>query len=281
LAPARAYAGAVANGARTEGEDVAREVGLNLLEISSTYERRVIRPEAGPAALAIVGLVARQRRLLRGAYLLADAEQRLEASILLRTMLEFLIRQTWLQADPELNYTLWVLDDLEARLRIDREIRKQARDEHGQALEVMEPVMRSLYEKSLDEMRRQVEALRQRLGLERNPRYPNLREQAQAVGLSFSYSLAYRFDSLSAAHPSAMAVEQLFARHPQGVRVLADPPPERGYADPYSVGAFILREALGHAAEQISELALEGIEELGARLDAVRPGGDLAAPPHD
>ena len=269
------------SGPQTEGEQVAREVGLALLEISSTYERRVIRPQAGPATLAIVGLVARQRRFLRGAYLLADAGQRLEASILLRAMLEFLIRQTWLQSNPELNYTLWVLDDLEARLRIDREIREQSEDEHGQALEVMEPGTRSLYEDSLADARRQIDALHQRLGLDRTPRYPNLREQAQAVGLSFSYSLAYRFDSLSAAHPSAMAVEQLFAQHPQGVRVLADPPPERGYADPYSVGAFILREALGHAAEQIPELALEGLDELSARLDAVRPGGDLAAPSHD
>jgi hypothetical protein len=102
------------------------------------------------------------------------------------------------------------------------------------------------------------------------------------VGLGFSYSLAYRFDSLSAAHPSAMAVEQLFAPHPQGVRVLADPPPERGYADPYGVGAFILRDALRHAAEQIPELVLDGFDDVAARLDQVRPQPtEQAAPPDE
>jgi hypothetical protein len=87
----------MANGAHTEAGAVARDCGLQLLEISSTYERRVIRPETGPVTLAIVGLVARQRRLLRGAYLLADADQQLQAAILVRAMLEFFIRQLWLQ----------------------------------------------------------------------------------------------------------------------------------------------------------------------------------------
>jgi len=93
--------------------------------------------------LAIVGLVARQRRLLRGAYLLADADQRLEAAILVRAMLEFLVRQLWLQTNPELNYVLWAIADLRARLRIDRELREQAADEHEEALEVMQPAIRA------------------------------------------------------------------------------------------------------------------------------------------
>lgn len=259
------------NGVRTDHETIARECGLRLLEISSTYERRVVAPEAGPATLAIVGLVARQRRFLRAAYLLADADQRLEAAILLRAMLEFLIRQFWLQTNPELNHVLWAIDDLRARLRIDRELREQAAADHEEALEVMQSEMRGQYERSLQEMRDQLEALRLRLGLEQAPSYPNLREQAEAVGLGFSYTLAYRFDSLSAAHPSAMAVEQLLEQHPEGVRVRPDPPPERGYADPYGVGAFILRDALSHAAEQIPELQLEGFDEVAAHLEQARP----------
>jgi hypothetical protein len=255
----------VPNGTHTEAEAVARECGLRLLELSTIYERGVVRHEAGPATLAIVGLVARQRRLLRGGYLLADSGQRLEASILLRTMLEFLIRQLWLQSDPPLNYVLWALDDLRARLRIDREVRGQAPEAHGEALAVLEPEMREEYERSLEEMHSELDRLRERLGLERVPAYPNLREQAEAVGLGFSYSLAYRFDSLGAAHPSAMAVEQLFEPHPEGVRVLPEPPPERGYADPYGVGAFILRDALAHAAEQVPELRLAGEQRSAMR----------------
>ncbi len=185
------------------------------------------------------------------------------------------------QTNPELNYVLWAIADLRARLRIDRELREQAADEHEEALEVMQPAIRAQYERSLEEMRDQLEALRQRLELDEAPRYPNLREQAEAVGLGFSYSLAYRFNSLSAAHPSAMAVEQLPEQHPEGVRVRPDPPPESGYADPYGVGAFILRDALSHAAEQIPELRLEGFDAVVARLEEARPGPEEHAAPPD
>jgi hypothetical protein len=262
----------VLNGPRTDGETIARECGLRLLELSTIYERGVVRHEAGPETLGIVGLVARQRRLLRGAFMLADAGQRLEASILLRAMLEFLIRQLWLQANPAVNYRLWAIDDLVARLRIDREIRELAPEAHGDALQVMRPETRLEYERALQRMQEELEGLREQAGFELAPRYPNLREQAEAVGLGFSYSLAYRFDSLSAAHPSAMAVEQLFEPHPEGVRVLPEPPPERGYAEPYGVGALILRDALAHAAEQIPELRVDGLDEVAAELERVRPG---------
>ncbi len=255
------------NGAHTEPERVARDCGLRLLELSTIYESMVVRREAGPATLAIVGFVGRQRRLLRGAYLLADAEQRLEASILLRAMVEFLIRQHWMQSNPQRNYVLWMIDDLRARLRIDCEVRKAAPEAHG----VIEPAMREQYERSLEEMQGELERLRQQLGLEKAPSYPNLREQAEAVGLRFAYSLAYRFDSLNAAHPSAMAVEQLFEQHPEGVRVLPGPPPERGYADPYGVGAVILRDALVHVSEQVPELRLDGFDEVAARMDEILP----------
>ena len=38
---------------------------------------------------------------------------------------------------------LWAIDDLHARLRIDGELREQAAHEHEEALEVMQPGMRS------------------------------------------------------------------------------------------------------------------------------------------
>lgn len=61
--------------------------------------------------------------------------------------------------------------------------------------------------------------------------------------------------------------------------MLADPPGERGYADPYGVGAFILRDALAHGGEQIPELALDGFDEVTA-LEVVRAGAaEQAAPP--
>jgi hypothetical protein len=160
----------VPNGARTPEETLARHCGLQLLELSGLYERGIVRYEAGHETLAIAGLVGRQRRLLRAAYLLADVDQRLEASIMLRAMLEFLIRQRWLQLDPGLHYVLWVIEDLKARLRIDREVREQDRAAHEDAIEIMQPEIREPYERELDRMRNELDGLRQRLGLDRPPR---------------------------------------------------------------------------------------------------------------
>jgi hypothetical protein len=272
-----------AEGARPANEELARACGLRLLDLSGIYERGVVRYEAGHETLAIAGLVARQRRLLRAAYLLADSDQRLEASIMLRAMLEFLIRQKWLELSPGLHYVLWAIDDLNARLRIDREIREQDPGAHEGAIEIMQPEIRDQYERELARMRAEFEQLQERLGLDRAPRYPNLREQATAVGLGFSYSLAYRFDSQSAAHPSAMAIEQLFEDRPDlgGIRLLPEPPPERGYADPYGVGAFILRDALASAAALVPELQLAGFDEVAAQLDELHPQVDEQAAPPD
>lgn len=270
-----------ADDVRPANEELARACGLRLLDLSGIYERGVVRYEAGHETLAIAGLVARQRRLLRAAYLLADSGQRLEASIMLRAMLEFLIRQKWLELSPGLHYVLWAIDDLNARLRIDREIREQDPDAQEGAIEIMQPEIRDQYEQELGRMRAQLEQLQERLGLDRAPRYPNLREQAGAVGLGFSYSLAYRFDSQSAAHPSAMAIEQLFEDRADlgGIRLLPEPPPERGYADPYGVGAFILRDALASAAALVPELQLAGFDEVAAQLDELHPQADEQAGP--
>jgi hypothetical protein len=263
----------VPNGARTAEEEIARECGFRLLELSGIYERGVVRYEAGHETLAIAGFVARQRRLLRAAYLLADADQRLEAAIMLRAMLEFLIRQRWLTLNPGLHYTLWVIDNLKARLRVDREVREQDRAAHEAAIEVMQPEIRDEYEGELERMRDQLVQLQEHLGLEEPPPYPRLREQAIAVELGFSYSLAYRFDSQSAAHPSAMAIEQPFQDRPNlgGIQLLPDPPPGRAYADPYVVGAVILRDALASAGALIPELQVAGLDEVEARLDEIRP----------
>lgn len=261
------------NEVRTEREELARECGLQLLDLSGIYERGVIGYEAGPQTLSIAGLVARQRRLLRAAYLLADSGQRLEAAIMLRSMFEFLVRQQWLTLNPELHHFLWVIEDLEARLRVDREVREQdPAAAHEEAIEVMEPEMRQLYVDELERMRAELARLQEHLGLEERPSYPSLRKQAIAVDLGLSYSLAYRFDSQTAAHPTAMGIEQLMQDRPDlgGVQLLADPPPGRGYADPYSVPAVILNDALTAAAGVIPELQLAGIEDVQAKLNELR-----------
>lgn len=235
--------------------------------MSGIYESGVVGYRAPHATLVIAGLVARQRRLLKAAYLLADHGHRLEASIIQRSMLEFLIVQKWLALDPHTHFLLWAANDLRARLRIDREMREQVPDEHREA--ILRPEVGEGYEQSLEQMEVQLEQAREELGVERLPQLPALRDMADAVDLGVTYSMAYRFDSQSAAHPSPLAIEQLMQDRPElgGIRLLAEPPPERSRPDPYAVCAVILREALSGAADVVPELRLDGFDEVVARLE--------------
>lgn len=263
-------------GPHTEQERIARECGLRLLEISEIYERCVIEYGAGHATLAIVGLVARQRRLLRAAYLLADADQRLEASVFIRAMQEFLIRQKWLQLDPELHHVLWSLEDFRLRLKIDEEITAWAKSEGVALAPILKPEVRDEYERQRGWLQKQLTKISDERGLPKAPSYPGLQQQANDVKLGLVYSLAYRFDSQTAAHPSALAIEQLLRDRPDlgGVEVLADPPVERTYADPYATGAFILRDAFASAATHIPEVELDGFDDVAQRLEEITPTPD-------
>lgn len=266
------------DGPRTPDQEAARRCGFDLLDLSLIYERGVVRDEAGFGTVAIAGLVARTRRLLRATYVLADEGCALEAAILLRSMVEFLIRQRWLQLSPRLNHVLWAAEDLKARLRMDEEIRGLLPEGHAEAVKIMEPEIREQYRRSLDEMRQQLAQAQAELGLQRAPRFPKLWEQARDAGAQLAYSLAYRYDSHAAAHPSAMAIEQLMEAAPGGVRLLPAPAAGRAYADPYPVGAFLLNDALKAAGEQIPELVIRGREEVEQRLLALVPR-DADPPP--
>jgi Family of unknown function (DUF5677) len=248
-----------------------RECGLELLALSTVYERPVVGDEAGVETLAMVGLVARMRRLLRASYRLADAGEVLEASILNRAMMEYLFTLRWLQVDPELHYVLWATADLKARLTIDREVREQAEEQHAEAVELMEPNVRDQYEQALRKMQAQIDEARERLA-GRTLRLPSFEQRAREAELPFAYSLAYRYDSITGAHPTPHAIEQLMVQHPRGIAILPEPPPERGYADAYGVAAHVLLDALNSAADKIPELRLgEGLEAVKRRLMDLAP----------
>lgn len=250
-----------------------RECGFELLALSTVYERPVVGDEAGVETLAMVGLVARMRRLLRSSYRLADAGEVLEASILNRAMMEYLFTLRWLQVDPELHYVLWAAADLKARLTIEREVRQQAEDEHAEAVELMEPDVREQYELALDKMQAQIEEAKERLA-GRPLRLPSFEQRAREAELPFAYSLAYRYDSITGAHPTPHAIEQLMVQHPRGIAILPEPPPERGYADAYGVAAHVLLDALNSAADRIPELRLgEGLDAVQGRLMELAPQG--------
>ena len=64
-----------------------------------------------------------------------------------------------------------------------------------------------------------------------------------------------------------------------GIRLLPEPANARqGVADPYSVCAFILRDALASAAALIPELELEGFDAVAGRLDTLRQPSAAGVP---
>jgi hypothetical protein len=84
-------------------------------------------------------------------------------------------------------------------------------------------------------------------------------------------------DSHSAAHPSALALENLLRQLPDGgVEVLPEPKPENRL-DAYSTGAIYLREALMMASEMIPQLQIDGIEEVAGGF--ARDGTPRASAP--
>jgi hypothetical protein len=259
-----------------EDQQALRGCGFELLELSGIYDGAFFPDGAGPEARSIAGLVARQRRLLRAAYTLRDNDLRLEAQIIHRTMLEFSIRQRWLQLDAQLNYLLWAIDDVEERFRLHRQVREQAQQQEGQAFDVMAPQTITSLECFLEELRAKLAEIQQERGLERAPSYPDSKRQADVVGLGLAYALAYRFDSQTAAHPSVFAATELFREQSGGLELVDGPDGEAGvFVDTYGVCAFILYDALDHAGEQVGDLRLEGLDDVGRRLVELAPHADL------
>lgn len=187
----------------TEDEAEARSLGLTLLDASSVYENFVIPSKVGrlrrrpfpPHRRAIIGLVGRQRRFLRAVYTLADAGFGLEATALLRSMFEFLVRQLWLAQDPDRNWKLWMQDDHYQRDLWRQRLREHAPTLHDAAVAALRP----------DQLKEaaDVQAVRARIDtdLGGRQRVPSLEQMAKEVGLSFLYDGVYRFESSAAVHP--------------------------------------------------------------------------------
>jgi hypothetical protein len=188
-------------------------------------------------------------------------------------MFEFFIRQKWLQFDPELHRLLWFRDDIQRRFTIDRTVRDSSEDS---ATEILRPDVRERLERARDEIDMRVAEIQAERQLERPPTYPQLEAQAKLVGEEHAYNLAYRLDSHNAAHPSALALENLLRQLPDGaLEVLAEPAPENRL-DVYGTGAIYLREALLMAGEMIPQLRVDGLEDLAEQLRTSTNEGDIS-----
>ncbi len=222
----------------------ARECALRLLELSRIYENVTV-PRSSPDERAIVvALVARQRSHLNAIIQLADAGLALEAEIIDRTMFEFFVRQKWILLDAVLHRLLWLRDDIQRRFTIDRETREWAAANNRQ-VEILRPDVRERLERAREEIDARITQIADQRGLDEPPTYPGLQGQATATGNRIDYSLGYRLNSQGAAHPNALALENLLQQLPGGdLRVLAEPAPDNRL-NVYGTGAVYLHEACG------------------------------------
>lgn len=235
-----------------------RTLGLELLATSAGYEGLVVR-DARTASVA--GLVARQRRLLQAAYRLIDAGDLLEAQILVRSQVEFLIVQKWLQLDPELHYPLWVIEDVRARFAL----RDDVLAAYG--TDVLDAGTVRRYEQARDDRRAELARICEQRGIN-VLEYPKLIDQAKAVDEAGTYALVYRYDSQAAVHPRSLAVEQLLDQVPDGIAIRGEP--HNPWLDIYANSAVALLVALQKAKEYSEELDFVEIDALDQEISEHR-----------
>ena len=99
-------------------------------------------------------------------------------------------------------------------------------------------------------------------------RMPTLEARAEVGGAEMIYSLTYRFDSNSAAHPNPLALEQFLEPRDGDILIRATPKGPR--PDPYAVGAVLLIAVVDLAGELVDHAALEpGLVRIRERLQAL------------
>jgi hypothetical protein len=243
----------------------SRRCAVALLERSEIYENVIIPADAPREWLPVVAMVARQRSHLKAIITLADAGLNLEAEIVDRTMFEFSVRLKWLVLDAELHRTLWMLNDIAYRFTLDGEVREWAAA-NGREIQILRDDVRERLEGVQDQLRDRLGEIANERGLDREPRYPGLKQQAEATGNAIDYSMGYRLNSQSAAHPSVLALDNLARQLPDGsVRIVAEPAPDNRL-NVYGTGSVYLFDALEIAGELIPQLRIEGLEEIGQEL---------------
>lgn len=278
----------------SEDEAAARACGQALLDASKLYEgllvrrysglllRRATPLHAGPTA----GFVARQRRFLAAAYLLADSAHSLEAETLLRGIFEFLVCQEWVALDPKRNLALLVQDDQRWKTRWVRGVEGMIPGFEKDARSRLTPDRRDAMERYEAALPTVLANVANEIGDAEPTELPKLYDRAKAAGLEFLYRTSYRNGS-HLSHPSIYAIDALSVEAQKGLRICASPPLEREPQGVYVRGAILLHEALTHAGKQWGALQIDAVDEIGAqlfdiqkrRLDCTVPGWRELFPP--
>lgn len=186
---------------------------------------------------------------------------------------------------------VWMLDEIRTRLnqheevaRLERNARRRAR-RRGQPVDPLAPgeslglltraSVRGL-RRARDDVRERAQRLPQypkrlkRLKVSQVTRMPPFALRAEVGGMEMIYSLTYRFDSNSAAHPNPLALEQFLEARNGDIVVRATPRGQR--PDPYMVGAVLMLAVIELAGERVDHTALAAeVARIRSELQALSP----------
>jgi hypothetical protein len=219
-------------------------VGNKLLADSASYDIAVAM--SAPEELAVRGLVVRIRRFVRAAFLLADADMRLEAMALVRSAAEYAITLGWILRNPDPHVRRFAISGIDDRLDYD-----------DLAFEI---AGRRVF---TDDERAGFEASRESMG-QRGMRMPKLKQRAKESDLIKLYA-GYVQDSQAVTHPTMWAIDMTMEHRadPPSHIMYPDVAPDRRMADPYYRGAYALGLSLWLVARH------ENNDELADRIYAM------------
>lgn len=266
-----------------------RRLGLALLDVTRGYENLVVPRGLGPTDTATLALVARARHLMRRAFDVADVGDDLAPAVLMRSITESVFTLAWVNTDPELGGIVWILDEIRTRLnqhkevaRVERKARRRAR-RRGQPIAALTPgqSLGPLIRANVRALTRQRDETRTRaqllpryrarlnkLKVDQVTRMPSFEKRAEVGDAELIYSLTYRFDSNSAAHPNPLALEQFLQAANGDIVIRATPAGPR--PDPYVVGAVLLLALVELAGERVDHTAIGGeLARISAALQAL------------
>jgi hypothetical protein len=94
-------------------------------------------------------------------------------------------------------------------------------------------------------------------------------KRAKVAGMPWAYSLAYRFDSNAAAHPTPLAVGRFLEEQSGGIEIRSSA--GGSFPDPYYVAARLLAALLELVGERVdqSEVIRPGLDEVVSRLNEI------------
>jgi hypothetical protein len=268
----------------------ARAAGERLLALTRGYENLIVPRGLGVAPLAVLGIVARARRLLRVAHTLADTGDAGAAALPIRAITESVLTLGWFDKDPELAELVWMLDELRTRLSHHKEVADEERRQRRRARRRGESVdalaagaslglltranVRKFRQRERD-VRERIERLprlarrRKRLFVTRISRMPSFADRAKVAGMPWVYSFAYRFDSNAAAHPTPLTIEQFLEERSEGILIRSSPSARR--PEPYYVAAQLMSVLLELAGRHVDQTELEpGLADVRAELERLR-----------